>query len=402
MTDTGSSNNFWLFLEVLARRRSLIISIVFSVTILAVIISFILPKWYKASALLLPPKDVSLTIPGMSTLEEIVSVTKGLDLPIMVTPSDIYARILKSRTIAERVIDKFDLKTRFKADNFTEAYEKLMKRADFRVTDEGLLKISFEDKDPVLAAKVTNAFVDELDRINREIVTSRILQNRQFIEERLAQVKAELDSARYAFQQFQVANKAIDFNEQIRLAIEQAIKLKVQLEEFDIKIQMKEQMLSPDNTELVELRRNRQIIRNQLKQLENVNSDNSFFSLPIAAIPELRGQYEELYSKVRISESLYKILLEQLEHMKLQQQENTPSLSILDKAVPPEEKSKPKRTLIVVGAFGLSLLVAVFLAALLEYLRRMEQTTPEDYRRAMMFIQAFLGWLPGVKRTRKT
>lgn len=396
------SNNFWLLLEMLARRRLFIIVFVIVATLLSVAIALVLPKWYQASALLLPPKDLSLPVPGLARLSEVVSITKGADLPVMVTPSDVYVRILKSRTIAERIIERFDLNTRFAADYFKQTYEVLMSRSEFKVTDEGLLLISFEDKDPGVAADVVNAFVEELDRVNREIALERVRQNRSFIEERLAQVKQELASARKEFEDFQLENRAVDFDEQTRLAVEQAVKLKITLTELDIELKMRERNLAEDNTELVELRRRRRLVSEQLRQLEVSNPDSSFFSLPVASIPALRGQYEVLYSRVRVGESLYRILLEQLEQAKIQENENIPTISILDRAKPPDTKSKPKRLLIVSGTFGLSVLFAVFMAAFLEYLARLKQNSPEDYARVLFFTEAFFGWLPGVKKANRT
>ena len=396
------SNNFWLLLEMLAKRRLFIVILVIVATLLSVAVALVLPKWYQASALLLPPKDLSLPVPGLGQLSEVVSITKGADLPVMVTSSDVYARILKSRTIAERIIERFDLKTRFAADNFEQAYEGLMGLSEFKVTDEGLLLISFEDKDPGVAADVVNAFVEELDRVNREIVLERVRQNRSFLEERLAQVKQELASARKEFEDFQLENRAVDFDEQTRLAIEQAVKLKITLTELDIELKMRERNLAEDNTELVELRRRRHLVSEQLRQLEESNPDSSFFSLPVASIPTLRGQYEVLYSRVTVGESLYRILLEQLEQAKIQENEKMPTISILDRAKPPDTKSRPKRLLIVGGTFGLSVLFAVFMAAFLEYLARLKQNSPEDYARVLFFTEAFFGWLPGIKKANRT
>ena len=392
------ANNLWLLLEVLARRRLFIIVFVTATTLLSVVVALMLPKWYKASALLLPPKDLSLPIPGLARLSEVISVTEGLDLPIMVTPSDLYARMLKSRTIAEPIIEKFDLQTRFGTDNFKETYDELMGQSEFKVTDEGLLLISFEDKDPDTAAAIVNALVDELDRTNREIALERVRQNRTFIEERLAQVKQELASARKEFENFQLENRAVDFDEQTRLAIEQAVKLKIDLGELDIELKMREKNLAEDNTELIELRRHRGLVSEQLRQLESTNPDSSFFSLPVASIPTLRGQHEVLYSRVRVGESLYRILLEQLEQAKIQENEKILTISVLDRARPPDTKNRPKRMLIVGGTFVFSVLFAVLMASFLEYLGRLKQNSPEDYARVLFFTEAFFGWLPGVKK----
>ncbi|MFH1372890.1 MAG: Wzz/FepE/Etk N-terminal domain-containing protein [bacterium] len=398
----ASTHNLWLLLEVLARRRRFIVTLVLLVTVLAVATSLLLPKWYRASALLLPPKDLALPVPGRGQLSEVTSITEGVDLPSMVTTSDVYARILESRTIARRTIEKFDLMTRFGTDKFEKTYKVFLDRSRFLVTDEGLLSISFEDRDPQTAAAVVNSLVEELDRVNREIATERVHQNRVFIEQRLNQIRQELDSARWEFENFQLVNRTVDFDQQTRLAIQQAIVLKIRLAELDIDLKMLERNLSTDNTELVELRHRRQLVSDQLNLLEKSNPDSSFFSLPVAAIPALRGQYEALYSRVKVNESLYNILLEQLEQVKIQENEKTSTISVLDQALPPDTKSRPQRMLIVGGSFGLSVLLAVLVAAFLEYLTRLRQSSPEDYARFSQFAEAFFGWLPGMKKTKRT
>ena len=392
------SNNFLFLLDLLAKRSRFIITFVFTMSVLAIIISLILPKWYKATAILLPPKQITVPVGGLSKFAEVVSVTSGLDLPVMVTPSDVYARMLKSRTISEAIIKQFDLFNRYDIDNFDETYEKLMDYTDFRVTSEGLLSVSVEDRDPIVAADMANAFVDELDRINRQIASLRARHNRDFIENRLAEIKTELDSARSKFEEFQTTNRAVDFDEQTRLLTERAIDLKIKQAANDLELELANLEMAQDNPKVVELKRKRKIISDQIERLENQNPDSSFFSVPISKIPVLRGRYEMLFSQVRVNEAIYELLLEQREQAKIQVTENSPTISILDPARPPSLRSRPQRTIIVIATFAISLVLAVFLSGAAEYFVRIRQNSPEQYRSVEMFLTSYFGWLPGVKK----
>ena len=82
--------------------------------------------------------------------------------------------------------------------------------------------------------------------------------------------------------------------------------------------------------------------------------------------------------------------------------EDLPTISVLDPAVAPSLRSRPQRTLIVGLSFGLSLILALFLAAGTEYIARLLQTSPDDHARLMMFVDSFFGWLPGVKSPKKS
>lgn len=395
------THNLWLFLELLARRKRLIFSIIIVATLGSAIVSLLLPKWFRATAVILPPKNLSVPIEEMSSWSDVMSVTAGLNLPVRATPSDVYARMLRSRTITSRVMDKFGLMERYGESNYEEAYQALMDHADFYVSDEGLLVVSVEDRDPQTAADMANTFVDQLDSVNIEIVSERVNQTKHFLSDRLLQVKAELDTARDSLEAFQMKHRAVDFDEQTRLAIDQAAALKVTLAEVELKLRMGELTLGKNNAELIELEHQRTIVLQQLQQLEMVNADSSFFSLPVAAIPSLKGQYEVLYSRVEVAEALYQVLLEQSEKAKIKEYEKMPTISVLDRAKPPTLKSWPQRSIIVATTFGLSIIFAIFLAAVVDYFARIRDRSPEDYERLMFFVSAYFGWLPGVGKSKK-
>ncbi len=161
---------------------------------------------------------------------------------------------------------------------------------------------------------------------------------------------------------------------------------------------MSEISLGKNNAELVNLKQQQKIIKNQLNQLETTNRDSSFFSLPVASIPLLKGNYEQLYTRVKVSEALYQVLLEQREQSKMKEYEKMPTLSVLDRADIPEIKSRPKRTFIVLGSTAGALFFAIFLALVLEYFKKLEEKSFDDYQRAIHFLSAYFGWLPGVKK----
>jgi tyrosine-protein kinase Etk/Wzc len=391
-------NNFWIVLEIIAKHRGLLFGIVFLATIISVVVVFVMPKWYEAQVLILPPKDASSSLDQMSKLSEVVSVTGGLNLPVMVTPSDVYARILKSQRVTDRIIERFNLKQRYNSVTYFDTYSELLLHARFIVTEEGLLSIKVEDKDPQTAADIANAFAEELNAVNQEIVSDRARRNRIFIQGRLNEVKTALDSSRMELESFQLTNKAVDLDAQTRLAINQAADLKVSLARLNLDITMTEQLLGKDNPDLVEKRQRRDLTQQQLDQLETGGKDSSFFSLPVSAIPNLKGRYELLYSRVRVSESLYSMLLGEFEKAKLQEEELSLSISVLDQARVPEVKSRPRRTFIVSVVFGLSIIAGVLFACLIDYLERLKKVRPEDYQRAKYTIDAFLGWIPGVRK----
>lgn len=396
----NSTTNLWLFLELIARRRGLIFSLVILATLAAVVISLLLPKWYTSTALLMPPPDESVRS-GLSQLAEIRQFTGGARIPGLVTPNDVYAKMLGSRRVSDKIIKQFNLMEQYQTSNLTATYLILGQRTRISVSDEGLMKIAVEDRDPETAAAMATAYVEQLIDLNHELLSSSAREKREFIEARLGEVRTQLDSSRRTLETFQIENRTVNLDEQARMVLTQAVDLKVARASLALNIKMKEKVLGSAHPDLEEKNRRLGLIDDQLAALEwGGVGDTSFFSVPISAVPGLRGEYESLFASVRVNESLHETLMELYEQARIQEQENTPTISVLDWPTVPDLRSRPQRSLIVMATFMISLMFSLFLAGWLEFVRRMSENQPDDYRRLMIFTDAFLGWLPGVRKRR--
>ena len=385
------NRNFWLFLELLAKRKKFILSFVIILTAVSVIISLILPKWYKASAIILPPEKET---PSVISISEGIS---GLDLVSMTTTSDVFAKILESRSITYPIIDYFNLMERYQTETYIETFEALLSHTVIENTEEGLLVVEVEDKNPQIAADLTNAFVNGLDSLSREVITEKAKNKKKFFESRLEEVNKNLNINRKILEEFQIKNKTVDFDEQSRLVIEQAIEIKVALSKTEVDLSLAE---ATNGTELniIQLRKQKKLLQKQLDELENGSGSNSYFTLPLSKIPILKNEYNKIYSTVKVGEEIAALLLQQLEQAKIQSSGSFKEFSILQSAIPPELKSRPKRTLIVILTFVLSLILSVIIATLIEYFAQLKYKSEPDYNRAMFFIRGYFGWLPGIRK----
>ena len=397
--DGGS--NLWRVLEAIALRRKFVLSFVALATLLAVIVSLVLPEKYRASALLLPPKENRFVVYGDGgAMADWASITAGLNLPVMATPSDVYVRILKSRNLANRIIDSFGLMIHYEASTRQEALLALGNSADHRVTDEGLIEIRFSDKNPQLAAAVVNGMISALDEINAEIFSTRTVQSRKFLEDRIGEAKSELDFARDLLRRFQEKNRTIDLDLQISLAIGIASQLKSRLALAEVDLNVKARSLSASHPEIVELTGQVSMLKRKVSELETGTKDSSYFSLPVSDAPRLTVALAELTTTVRVAEKLYENLALRLDEARIQEKNMAPVLSVVDPATPPEIRYWPQRTLIVAGSFGVSIVLAVLLALFLEYLRLLQVRNPDDFRRATFFFNTVFSMIPGRKKGR--
>jgi capsule polysaccharide export protein KpsE/RkpR len=142
---------------------------------------------------------------------------------------DIFVGILKSRTMAQDIVDKFNLKDYYKAQYTVDAIKALEGATEIKVSKEGVTSVTVGDKDPKVAADIANAYVTNLDRLFAILGTTDASRQRIFVAERLDKTEKALREAEEALRRFQETNKAIVIQEQLKRALEEAAKVKGQI-----------------------------------------------------------------------------------------------------------------------------------------------------------------------------
>ena len=214
------------YLAVLVSYRRFIFLNLIAVCLIVALVSFLLPGWYRATTTILPPGGEAFNLGlASSILGPASGLATSLTLPFMASPSDIVAAILKSRAVGEAVVKKENLMEAYGTGSMEKALKELSSRTSVSVTPEGLISLSYEDRDRFRAARVADRFVEESDRINRETSSSQAKSARIFIEERLAQTQEDLTRAEEGLRRFQEANKTILLDDQMKAAIDKGAEL---------------------------------------------------------------------------------------------------------------------------------------------------------------------------------
>jgi tyrosine-protein kinase Etk/Wzc len=93
--------------------------------------------------------------------------------------------------------------------------------------------------------------------------------------------------------------------------------------------------------------------------------------LSLDKAPEIKLQYARLQRDALIQNKLFTLLTQQLEQARIEEARDETAFQLLDKAVPAEEKAKPKRALIV----ALVAVASTFIGALVAFFRDSVDTT---------------------------
>ncbi len=388
--DTPDTDNefLWKFIGVILRWRRLLLVNSFIATLLTfiIMISFF-PNWFTATTSIMPPEKDSggLNLGGMlpGGLGALLGGS-GMSLPGLASPSDLYASVVKSKIVSQAVVEKNNLKESFGIDLDSKVLDELAGRTSVIVQPEGIINISYEDTDPVLAAAVANSYVEELNRVNQEHLVSKAKATREFIERRLNESINDLAAAEEAYRKFQQDNNAFALDEQVKASINAVAQLKGELVLAEIELGVMKKSLLPNNTRYKNQEFKIEQIKKQIDRMESGDStsaDYSILNIPISIAPELGLEFVRISRELKIQETIFELLKQQYEQAKIQEMRDTPTVQVLDVARVPEIKSRPKRVFTALLAGFLSFGFTLFFVIILEFVHFEKEKNSEIYHR---------------------
>jgi uncharacterized protein involved in exopolysaccharide biosynthesis len=157
--------------------------------LVALALSFIQPNIYTAKATILPPGQ-----DGTSAGTLLRSSLGGLggiagDLAGLKDPAQRYMAYLKSDTLQNTIIEKYDLKKRYEKKNLTGTRLQLRDNMSIKSDKQsGLITIDVSDLDPKFAAELANGFVAELRVFVGKLDLQEAQNRRNFLEEQIKDV----------------------------------------------------------------------------------------------------------------------------------------------------------------------------------------------------------------------
>jgi uncharacterized protein involved in exopolysaccharide biosynthesis len=284
------------------------------------------------------------------------------------------------------VVARLNLERIYEAENQEEARLALQDATTVTSSKAGIVSISVEASTPELAARIAKTYVEELERVNQHKNTTRAKSTRIFIEERLTQAKADLKQAEEALLAFQQQYNTVSLEDQSRSAIEAIAQIQAHVIAKEVELNVLKRSLHSTHPSISHLQIEIDELKKQMKQMEYgdakatikskrssldmLSSPPSEFALPIAHIPQLGLQLARLLREVKVQTAVYELLTQQYEQAKIQEARDTPTVQVLDEAVPPILRSAPQRTLMVIVSGTLVLFISVFLAFTFEYIDR--------------------------------
>jgi len=335
-----------LFLVI--RRYLKFITGIFFISVIATMIILLLkPKEYKATATILPPITSEASI-----MANLPSDFSGI-IKQQPTPTDIFVTILKSRSMRDDIIDKFNLMNIYKCGTREEARKKIGDNTEIKVTKEKTITISYIDTDKERARDITNFYITNLDKIIRELNITNASQKRKFIEGRVEDTKKALKDIEERLKNYQIENKIVVEKDMGEVAVGE---LQGRLIAKKIELEAKQKFTTPNNPDIIKL-------KNEIEEMEK----------QIMKLPPIETESARLIREYKTQETLYTLLVSEYEKAKIEEARDTPNVQICDWATTPEKKYRPKIKMSMAVSGIVSLFFGVFLSFFLEYIEKAKQ-----------------------------
>jgi uncharacterized protein involved in exopolysaccharide biosynthesis len=362
-------------LIMLAKHKKLIIGLPIFASILAAALSFAMPNVYRAGVKLLPPQQSQSGAAALlAQLGGVASVVAG-GAGGPKNANDVYIAMLESRTVADRLIKRFDLEKVFDAKSPEETRKALKANTTVMTAKDGLITLDVESEEKKLVAPLANAYVEELLNLNKTLAVTEAAQRRKFFEQQLEFAKDRLANAEAALKHSLDTSGVISVDSESRAIVETVGRMRAQVAAKEVQLRSMQAFVTPNNQDYKRVQEELESLRAQLAKLENGNRTEG-------SAQEQSGDRQQglenikVLREVKYYQMLYELLAKQYEAARLDEAKDASVIQVLDAAIEPERKFKPKRGVIVVAA-GLGGLFLAILSAFLIETQKMALRSPE-------------------------
>ncbi len=342
-------------LQMLWEHKWLLIGSTLGAGVLAAGVTLLMPNYYTATARILPPQQSSSSAAALLGQLGGLAAAAGGNLAGIRNPNDLYVGMLKSRTVADRLIEKFDLKTYFDEKYQMTTQKELGKASRISAGKDGIISISVELKDPKLAADVANAYVEELIRLTGVLAVTEASQRRLFFERQLAKARDNLTAAEVAAREALTTGGLAVVEGQGRSLVEASARLRAQITAKEVQIGAMRSFAAETNPDLQLAARELVVLRGELARVEGSSSLAAPHKPNPAASDNVR-----LLRELRYQETLQELLARQTEAARLDEARDISMIQILDSAWAPDRKSGPKRaTIVLVSSIAIFFVIVI-------------------------------------------
>lgn len=344
------------YIYILYKWKKFIVINLLIVGILTTIIAFLFPNQYKATATVMIPPNDQMGLGGLTSLiggkSSIASAGSRL-FGMTNTSEDLLLGIINSRTALRDVINKFSLMEYYDIDdkNMDKAIKAFQSDIIAEPNEFGMIEFSIINKNANVSAEIANYLVTLVDSMNIELNIQRAKNNRLYIEKRYFQNVSDLKKAEDSLYSFQKKYGIVAVPEQLEVTVKAAAEIESELTKKELQSFFILDRYGENSPQSMQIQEEIKLLKQKVQQLKNSSSLSSSSNILFAFkdMPNIAIQYMRSYREVQIQQSILEIVMPMYEQAKVEEQKSMPTIMLMDKAVAPELKYSPRRSIIILG-----------------------------------------------------
>ena len=351
-------------------------------TAVAIVVSLIMTPVFTAKTLMMPPQQQqSSAASALASLGALAGLAGGA--AGVKSPDEMYIAFMESESLQNSVIKKMNLQTRYESKTLVDTRAAL--KGAVKITSDkksGLISIEATDKDPVFAAQLANIYIDELHNLLGRLAVTDAQQRRVFYEDQIKKTQTEFANAEARFRQSNEKSGMQVTSILAETGIRANAEMRGQIAAKEVQLQAMSRFETAQNPDVQRLSSEISALRQQLAKLESGSGNAG------SSVTPKQQEAVQAYRDIKVQEAMLEVLIKQYELARVDEAKEGPLVQQVDPATPPERRSKPKRTLIVlVSALG-----GLFLGVLAAFVRRSIKKAASDPESSQLMIQLREAW----------
>jgi tyrosine-protein kinase Etk/Wzc len=223
---------------------------------------------------------------------------------------EVYEDILHSRTVADGLIERYQLKQVYGTKEMLPTRLILAKRTLIMSSKEGLVRVTVEDTDPKRATDLANGYLSYLDRLNQDLAITSAGQQRAFFEREMIKEKNALADAEVDLKRTQELTGVLVPQNQAIASLNAEENTRAQIRVRQVQVDALLQGATDQNPEVIRLRAEIAGLQTQLQAMRG-KGGSDITGLPASKSPEIALESLRKAREVKFHEALFEILSRQ-------------------------------------------------------------------------------------------
>lgn len=231
--------------------------------------------------------------------------------------------------------------------------------------DSGIIELTYDNADPVLASNLLDQISQLYVKQNVERNSAEAANSLKFVKEQLPNVRRELEKATAALNAYQTTAHSVDITLQTKGLLDQEVGLETSIQQLEMQQADMQRRFTPEHPAYKAL----------MQQLGQLQAQKAALEKQVGKLPDTQQELLKLTRDVQVSNQTYTSLLNQAQQLDIARAGTVGNVRIIDvAAVDTSHPVKPKKAIVVLGGTFLG----GFLAIAFIFLRQMLNRGVED------------------------